>query len=381
MAEMEAANDQHAEELNDRELKARRKALENAARTLHGGGEREPHVEFERMAEWCRTNDVEFDRYGEGDGLGAFEAKVAGLLGYPAARFMPSGTMAQQIAARIWADHRGVTRIGMHPTCHVEIHEQRGYERLHGLSAVLIGDWHRPMSADDLEAVAGTLSMVIVELPTRENGGQLPPWDDLVRLSEVARERSIALHLDGARLWEAAAGFERPLDEICDLFDSTYVSFYKGIGAFPGSMLAGPDDFVEEAKLWQRRHGGNLFTQAPGWVSAAMRLDEQLEKMPAFRQRALEMAAALAPVPGIKINPDPPQVNMFHVFLEGDAESLLAARDTVAEEDGLWLFGGLRPTDVPNTVKFELTVGDAAFDVELDEMAAGFQKLITAGRR
>ncbi len=368
---MEAANEQHAEE-----LKARRKALEKTSRTLHGGDDREPHAEFERMAEWCRANDVEFDRYGEGDGLEAFEAKVAGLLGYPAARFMPSGTMAQQIAARIWADRSGVPRIGMHPTCHVEIHEQRGYERLHGLSAVLIGESHRPMSAADLEAVAETLSVVIVELPTRENGGRLPEWDDLVRLSEIARERSIALHLDGARLSEAGAGFERPLDEICELFDSTYVSFYKGIGAFPGSILAGADDFVEEAKLWQRRHGGNLFTQAPGWVSAAMRLDQQLEKMPAFRDTAAKIAAAIRTVPGIKVSPNPPQVNMFHVFLEGETEALLAARDVVAEEDGLWLFGRLRPTEVPNTVKFELAVGDSSWDDEIDAITAAFEKVL-----
>ena len=60
MADMEAVNEQH-----DEELKARRKALEKASRTLHGGDDREPHAEFERMADWCRTNDVEFDRYGE----------------------------------------------------------------------------------------------------------------------------------------------------------------------------------------------------------------------------------------------------------------------------------------------------------------------------
>ena len=88
------------------------------------------------------------------------------------------------------------------------------------------------------------------------------------------------------------------------------------------------------------------------WASAAMRLDDRLRRMPAYRDRAREVASALAEIDGVTINPDPPQVNMFHVFLAGDREALLAARDEIALDHGLWLFGSLTATDVPELHRF-----------------------------
>lgn len=359
-------------------LKAQRAALRAASRVLHGSPPEPPHRELERVAAWCAEHEIEADSYGEGTGLQAFEARVGDLLGYPASRFMPSGTMAQQIAIRLWSESTGSSSVGMHPTCHLELHERRGYQRLHGLHAVLLGDRGAPLRPQDLVDSTETIGTLVVELPTRENGGQLASWDELVELSATARQAGIALHLDGARLWEAAAGYDRPLDDICELFDSTYVSFYKGIGALPGSMLLGPQDFIDEAIVWQARHGGSLYTQMANWVSANMRLDTQLAKMASYRDAATAIAAAMANVDGLTINPEVPHVNMFHVFLEGDADGLLAARDSIAEDHGLWLFGGLQATDVPRVHKFEVAIGDAALDLHADEIADGFRVLLGA---
>ena len=358
------------------ELKAHRARLRAQCQVLHGAAPELAHLELERIATWCAEHDIDSDSYGEGAGLQAFESRVADMLGYPTARFMPSGTMAQQIAARVWAERTGSLLVGMHPTCHLELHEQHGYERLHGLHAVHVGAAGAPMLPRDLAHTSENIGSLIVELPTRENGGQLASWDDLVELCTLARERGIATHLDGARLWEAAAGYERPLDEICELFDSAYVSFYKGIGALPGSMLLGPADVIDEAILWQRRHGGNLYTQLANWVSADMRLDAQIAKMPQFRNRAIELAAVLNGIDGISTNPQVPQTSMFHVFVHGDEGALLAARDQVAEELGIWLFGGVQATEVPHVVTFELAVGDAALVVDDAAIVGAFQTMV-----
>jgi threonine aldolase len=72
------------------------------------------------------------------------------------------------------------------------------------------------------------------------------------------------VHCDGARLWEAAAGYGRPPAELAALFDTTYVSFYKGLGALSGCCLAGPEDVVDEVRGWRRRLGGTLFGLWPG---------------------------------------------------------------------------------------------------------------------
>ena len=123
------------------------------------------------------------------------QAELAELMGVEAARFLPSGTMAQGIAMRIWCGAGG--HFAMHPTCHVELHEERGYSHLFGLRATLLGESRQPMLAADVAAAPDPLAAIIVELPTRENGGQLPDWDDLERLAQLARERGARLHLDG----------------------------------------------------------------------------------------------------------------------------------------------------------------------------------------
>ena len=93
-------------------------------------------------------------------------------------------------------------------------------------------------------------------MPQREIGGQLPSWSDLEAQVAWARDRGVAVHMDGARLWESGPFYERSYAEIAALFDSVYVSFYKGIGAIAGAALSGPAPFIGEARLWQRRSGG-----------------------------------------------------------------------------------------------------------------------------
>ena len=150
--------------------------------------------------------------------------------------------MAQQIALRIWADRQRSPTVAFHPTCHLEIHEQKGYELLHGLHGRLVGERSRLLTLDDLRATPGPLAALLLELPQREIGGQLPSWSDLEAQVAWARERGVAVHMDGARLWESGPFYERSYAEIAALFDSVYVSFYKGIGAIAGAALAGPAD-------------------------------------------------------------------------------------------------------------------------------------------
>lgn len=352
-----------------------RDRLRGGCRRIHAHGPRDPAEMLERTAAWCRERAVEFDVYGRGELIEGFEAQVAERLGYPAARFFPSGTMAQPIALRIWCERAGIDHVGMHPTSHLELHEQRGYAHLHRMRATLVGAADRPLWADDLEAVPERLAALLVELPIREAGGQLPSWDELEALKSAATERGVPLHLDGARLWECAASYGRSHAEIAAGFASCYVSFYKGIGALSGAMLLGSESFIAEAAVWQRRAGGNLYTLAPNVASAAMLLDERLERMPDYFERATRLAAGLRDIEGVSLLPDPPHVNMFHVFLALDSEAALAARDRVAQERGLWLFERARPTAVPGHCRFELYVGEAAMEIDDGEIEAAFASL------
>jgi threonine aldolase len=355
--------------------------------TIHVSGHAppEPGVELARIGHWCQEHGWHADRYGEGELIEGFERKVATLLGKAAAVFMPSGTMAQLIALRIWCERKGIRRIAMHATSHLELHEERAYAHLHGLDATLLGARERPTDARDLAALLAKSiadsterpAALLVELPAREIGGRLPAWEEIEALSALAHDHGMRLHMDGARLWEAREYFApRSLADLCARFDSVYVSFYKGIGALAGAMLLGPEDFIAEARIWRRRQGGTLVQLHPFVASAAMRLDMQLAKMPAYRARALGFAAGLSTIDGIVVDPQPPQVNLFHVHFAAPPAALTAARDQIASEDGAWLAQRFGPGNTPGWSSIEIYVGDNLLAHDNSTVIPLFAKLI-----
>ena len=114
---------------------------------------------------------------------------------------------------------------------------------------------------------------MLFELPEREIGGRLPEWADLETQVAFVRERGAAVHLDGARLWECTPHYGRTPAEIAALFDTVYVSLYKGLGGLAGCCLAGDEEVVDEVRAWRKRHGGALFGMWPNAASglAALR--------------------------------------------------------------------------------------------------------------
>ncbi|MFO1399303.1 MAG: beta-eliminating lyase-related protein [Burkholderiales bacterium] len=357
-----------------------REALRRQCTVSVGGADTPPGQELVAVGEWCRAQGHAADRYGDGALIGDFERRIAALLGHEAAVFMPSGTMAQQVALRIHADETGVGAFAMHPTSHVEIHELRAYSRVQRLDGVLLGPRDRPTLAADLAAWPERLAALLVELPAREIGGQLPSWDDLAALAAAARARGIRLHMDGARLWEAREAYApRSHADIATLFDSVYVSFYKGIGALAGAALAGPASFIAQARQWRKRMGGTLVQLHPFVASAAMRIDVQLAKMPAWRARALGLAAALARVPGVRVLPDPPQVNMFHLHFAASPLALAEARDALAARERVWL-GRFAPGATPDAAQQELYVGDALAALPDAQVAAWYAGVVAAAQ-
>jgi threonine aldolase len=320
------------------------------------------------------------DRYGEGAVVEEFERGMADRLGKDAAVLMPSGTMAQQIALRIHCDRRGLETVAFHPTCHLELHEHAGYAHLHGLKAELVGDRDRLIELSDLQKLSSPIGALLIELPQREIGGRLPEWSDLVKQVEWARERGAAVHLDGARIWESAPYYERSHGEIAALFDTVYISLYKGLGGFAGSVLAGPRAHIDEATVWRRRHGGSLSSLFPFAAAAQRGLDEVVDQMPRFLEHARALARALAEVPGIRIVPDPPQTPLFHVHLEGERDALWERMLSVARTSRVWLANRLEPSVVPGISKLELNIGEPALEIPPEEAAQLFAGVISRER-
>ncbi|SES31360.1 L-threonine aldolase [Lentzea xinjiangensis] len=297
--------------------------------------------------------DVDPDRYGDGGPVAVLENRVARLLGTEAALFVPTGTMAQQIALRCWADRTHNPIVAMHPRAHPLHHEDDALTVLSGLRPVKVRD-------DEVGTCPEPFGTLLVEVPDREAGFVLPTWDELTAVVDLARERDAVVHLDGARLWESTVGLGKPLAEIAGLFDSVYVSFYKSLEGISGAALAGSEDFVEQARVWRHRYGGMLFQQWPAALSALHGLDTVLPRLGTYVEHAKVVAAAM--------DLPEPHTHQFALHLPGDPARLTELSGEFL--GSFWQDGPLAKTEV--------TVAEPALGWTADEVSAAWAELRAA---
>lgn len=309
------------------------------------------------------------------------ETRLAELLGKPRALFFPSGTMAQQVALRIHAERVGRPTFTAHPANHLDLWENRGYSAVHGLRFLPAGENTRLLTLDDLRQVGEPVSALLIELPQREIGGLLPAWEDLAAQVQWARDRGAAAHLDGARLWESQPYYNRSHAEIAALFDTVYVSLYKGLEGVRGAVLAGDEETIGQAEVWRQRLGGAIPDAWPLAIAGLIGLDEILPRMSAFRDHAVAVAKAIAARGGAKVVPEPPQTPLFHILLPVDAASATAARDDLIKERGVQVFSLAREESVPGWCGFEITISEHSMGFTPDEVADLIDELLQRALR
>lgn len=315
------------------------------------------------MGRWCEENGIEHDVYGDGELIAALERKVAALLGMESAVFCITGTMAQATALRLACMDRGTDLVALHPTAHILKHERGNHQLFGHFSALQVGSPHRPFTSEDVQAIPDRLGAVSLELPAREIGGQCPPWEELADIKAHCARAGVHLHMDGARLWEAATGYGRPLADVAAGFDTVYVSLYKGVGGLGGAVLSGSHAFVERAREWYRRQGGNVIHRSPYVVAAAMQLDDRLAAMPAYFRRTQWLFEALRGYPLLRPNPAAPHANMLHLHLPVSREAALAIRNRIAAERHVWLHNQVHHAMLPDQSYTEWYVGDNLLDL------------------
>jgi threonine aldolase len=198
---------------------------------------------------------------------------------------------------------------------------------------------------------------VVFELPQRDIGGVLPEFGDLARQAKWVRQSGAAAHCDGARLWEAQTGYDATFAEIAAVFDTVYVSLYKGLEGVRGAVLAGDEETIGHAAVWRRRMGGAIVDAWPLASIALMGMDENLPRMKEFRDHAQALARAINEDGFAHTAPHVPATPLFHVHLPMSRHDAQQAAQRLTEETGIKLFLYARSNPDPSRCSFEVSVG------------------------
>ncbi|WP_117209743.1 threonine aldolase family protein [Allorhizocola rhizosphaerae] len=340
-------------------------AMAGCDRIVSGIGAVPPRRRLAQLLEGGFDLDAAPDIYGDGP-VRRLEERVAELLGKQEVAFFPSGTMAQQVALRIWAARKGNSVVALHPLQHPVVWERDALSVLSGLRTVWVTREPRQPTADEVLAVDEPFGTLMVELPLREAGYLLPTFAELTELAGAARARGAYVHFDGARLWESTAYLGEELPTVAALADSVYVSFYKTLMGLSGAALAGPAEFISEAKAWRHRYGGKLFQQWPSVFTALHGLDTILPRLSSYVAHARTLAKAL---PG-RVHPDPPHTHQFQLWLPGPASTLNEACLRLAERERVWFASGWRDQPPTGLAMTEITIAAPALSLTPADVTA-----------
>jgi len=272
------------------------------------------------------------DQYGEDPTTNALQQRCAALLAKPAALWLPSGTMANQVALRVLT--RPGDEVITSREAHAGWHETGGAAANAGVQLVEVGRGG-VFSADEFEAAIKPRGLpvfpptTLVEIENTHNraGGVIFPQAEVERICAAARERGIASFLDGARLWNAAIASGRPEAELAAPFDLVAVAFSKGLGAPGGSLLAGSGELIAAANRHRRMLGGAMRQNGIFAAAALHGLDHHRERLADDHRHARKLAETLAASPAVQLDLATVQSNIvvFHLVPGApDAATLVA---------------------------------------------------------
>ncbi len=265
--------------------------------------------------------EVGDDVYGEDPTVLALEHKTAELLGKEAALFVPSGTMANQIAIGVHCVPGDEVVCGA--TAHVYVWEGGGIARLSGATSrtvesdggmVTRGSLDGKIRPDDGHYVRTRL--VSLENTHNRAGGRVHPLEDVSAISHWARSNGLAMHLDGARLMNAVVASGVPASEWGRHFDTVAICFSKGLGAPVGSAIAGPRDLIRKAHRLRKVFGGGMRQAGILAAAAVHALDHHVERLAEDHANARLLASAVEETEGLSLESGPVETNLVWIAVD-----------------------------------------------------------------
>ncbi len=286
------------------------------------------------MLETMLTAKVGDEQHGIDPSVNELCARVADLLGKEAALFLPSGTMCNEIAILVHC--RPGDEIYAHESAHIIISEGGGPSALSGAGIFPMPGARGIYSADTLRASLRIESrytpkprLVEVEQTANAGGGSVWTLEEIAAVAAVAKERGLIMHMDGARLFNAVVAAGVSARDFAAPFDSVWVDLSKGLGCPIGGVLAGSQEFVDEAWRWKQRIGGAL--RQAGYMAAAglYALDHNIDRLADDHANAQRFGEIVAQCPGVHLSPPQIETNIVFADVAETGLTAIAVRDAL----------------------------------------------------
>ncbi len=271
--------------------------------------------------------EVGDDVYGEDPTVNRLQERAAELFEKEAALFVPTGSMGNQLCVKLHT--RPGTEVVLEERSHIYNYEMGG-------SAVFSGVTFRPVRGENgllnRDLVAGAIhhqgpyyvtptSLIALENTHNMAGGSIMPLTAAQSICDYAHSLGLPVHLDGARIFNAAIALDVSVAAIARPFDSVMFCLSKGLGAPIGSLIVGKSEFITEAKSWRKRLGGGM--RQVGILAAAgmIALEDSPQVLHDDHANAKRLAEAVAELPGIQIDPEVVQTNIIIFDVAGTGKT------------------------------------------------------------
>lgn len=265
--------------------------------------------------------EVGDDVYHEDPTVNRLEALAAEMLGKESALFVTSGTQGNQIAVLTYG--KPGDEVILEADSHIFYYEAGAVAALAGVQTRTISGNRGRMPVEEIrQAIRGEdihlpkTALIALENTHNRAGGAVLPVEYMEEVYQLAQANRIPVHLDGARLFNAAAALEKDVKELTKYVDTVQVCLSKGLSAPMGSILAGPKDWIEQARKWRKRLGGGMrqagLMAAPGIIA----LTKMVDRLQEDHQRAKQLAYALNEITGLSVDVNTVETNIVLIDIQ-----------------------------------------------------------------
>lgn len=291
---------------------------------FYGDGEMfEPGDYLNELQKINSATNIVRDSYGAGGAMEALEKKFAEITGKEKAIFMPSGTMANQLAIAVLSGEN--SKIFVQESSHIFRDEADAAQSVFQKRLMPLAKGDAFFTATQLQSAVESLGeeevfetgigAVSIENPVRRADGKYVPLEEIKKIRTYCLSNNIRLHLDGARIFMASAWTGVSVKEYASYFDTVYISLYKYFGAASGAVLCGPKEIIDKMPHLIKVHGGSMYGN---WANAAMalyRAEEFENRLQAAIKASGEIFSALNKLAGIRITPLEGGTNLYAMKL------------------------------------------------------------------